>query len=309
MKKILCFSLLICCLCLFASEGNAISSADYDTSYYVFNTPVLPGGESVADIIKKTYSQERVDAVADGKQTSKYIQTPYYVDLSVYAVEYYMDQSFLAQLSSAMSNGLELPQYNGNPTIYIPIFSIVDGVERIIGAARLHYDYTKEEYKCSPSFMNSTGELFLSGETRHFLEYLGLHSKSQSVQSTTGILDVTATMLISLRGSRSGVDPKVALIHSAKSGLLVYDFRNAAQYPEGKEQIVSSVDQFMQQYYEHEAVLEQNNEITSGMVAEGPGGKVGEYKSKPDLTAVYALICIGIVSILVLFYVRKIKRR
>lgn len=132
------FFVVICCCINFtisvsASEGEILKTFD------VFDTEnrTDPNGITLSEIVKNTYSEKAVEQLY---QSTGEIYRPssYWVDPTVYIVEYTASESFLTNLKKVDAQGVVSEMFGSYPILYIPIFGVVENVERVVGHVKIY---------------------------------------------------------------------------------------------------------------------------------------------------------------------------
>lgn len=215
--------------------GAESHSKDVDAQMFTEPDPSV-----IAAIIEKVYSPSSVENLMT--HDPNICPDSYRVDTSVYFLEYDPSDTFLAELQSMATGDLKASMFAEYPTIYIPIFGTTNGCERIVGHARLRYDYVEGKYTQRTVMMNVRSDAFLAGENVHFLERIDAFQGFRSVSTILGE-KVTHGLLVRMPYTSSDLGEKVFLAKT-DGQWYVYDYSNSAHLAKGSERAVLTLSEY-----------------------------------------------------------------
>lgn len=138
--------------------------------------PTAPADASSFSLLQQNSEISRIIAEKDPEHfvqfsfehsNKEYLPESYRIDPSVYVIEY------PAELILSSKENLN----TAKPTIYIPIFSTINGAERVVGHAKLSYRHEENAYQISCGWKNFQDQNFINGKNAHFLEKIYSPSK------------------------------------------------------------------------------------------------------------------------------------
>lgn len=161
-------------------------------------------------------------------------------DPNVFILGYNKSEALLNSFSE--SGGIPDDLTSRYPTVYVPIFGTLDGVEYIVGYSRLVYDYWDKTYERNDALYSAFGLLNES----IFMTSLGMldnyraASEAIGAEVTTGILLLVNYQVASCPPATYGV-----LLAQAQGKWYIYDPANTAYLPEGEERPVLSPEEYV----------------------------------------------------------------
>lgn len=161
-------------------------------------------------------------------------------DQNVFIVGYNESDALLNSFSE--SGGIPDDLTSRYPTVYVPIFGTLDGVEYIVGYSRLVYDYWDKTYERNDALYSEFGLLNES----IFMTSLGMldnyraASEAIGAEVTTGILLLVNYQVASCPPATYGV-----LLAQAQGKWYIYDPANTAYLPDGEEHPVLSPQEYV----------------------------------------------------------------
>lgn len=301
MKKICLVAVLLLAVLLSSVTSYAEQLSVSDIYSYRIDAEVLPNGRTVASIFEETYAESWCARYFPGHD-EKYNLDCYY-DMDKYVIVYV----------STLRKWSEDPTWQGvisnmadNPTIFIPMFAVLDGRERIVGHVKAEYDLLTNKYRCTAT-MNATDDpRFISGEQQHFIEALGFFDNYQGIRDAIGE-EIRSITLFAY--SIFDLGAKFALVSTESGNLMVYDYMNCAHLPETDASPLMSIEEFTNA---HDAYLSQLEIEDEGKwIAKGDSPIISTPTPKNSQTAIVVVVGLvliagaGVVTVLVL----KKKRR
>ena len=213
------------------------------------------------EVIAECYSQSLVYSILDGNDS---IPANYWIDPSLYALEFLISDYFLTSLGDVSLNGITADMFGLYPNIHIPIFGVYDDdTVRIIGHVKLYY--TCGEYECwgRPVLKNALSDRFISGEVKHFLEEIDAFNGYQCVADALGLSNISRPIL--LRYPMATESGEKLLLVVEEDEVYIYDFMNTAHFAEGEERLVMTPDQYIAQRSEYEKTVQSTPQLFGGI--------------------------------------------
>lgn len=214
----------------------------------------FPDGKTPDEIIAEVYSESFIDRCMES--TGQYAPDNYWIDPTVYVLEFHTSSEFVSMLSSIDAKGTANTlnaMFGAYPYIYIPIFSLYGETIRVTGHIRIYYDFTEECYRQIPLIKNATSEQFISGQVTHFLEDVDITNGFQRVANDLGLSCVSHPILISLATAHNDTSEKVLMIIEEES-IYMYDFLNTVHSTAEVHQPVMTVNEYVTQRSDYEQI-------------------------------------------------------
>ncbi len=222
-----------------------------DINAYDIDATVLPDGRTVKSVIVEASAEYWCKNFFPDDTAGYAI----YYDLNEYAVQY--ENGVREWKADSTVKGV-VSGMNGYPTIFIPIFAVIEGRERIIGHVKVYYDYLRNVYKTQPTIMYLDSE-FISGEKQHFLEELGMLNDYRDIRISLGEEELRSVVLINRSYLEMG--DRLALVMTASGNLMVYDYMNCAHIQDLDSSKLMTVEAFADAY---DAYLSKVENVESG---------------------------------------------
>ena len=210
--------------------------------------PATPADASSFSLLQQNSEISRIIAEKDPEHfvqfsfehsNKEYLPESYRMDPSVYVIEY------PAELILSSRESLN----TAKPTVYIPIFSTINGAERVVGHAKLSYRYEENDYQISCGWKNFQDADFINGENAHFLEKIYSPSKISKLTESLKTDKIQNMILLSESYAVNDMSGKILLIETL-SDSYVLDYTNVFHSSEKNEALykISEYSVFRQDY-------------------------------------------------------------
>lgn len=284
-------------------HGSSLSTEKAEPIFNI-NATITQQGESVQELIASLYIPGQFDvffsSLPNGNVDS------YYVDPSIYAVEYGLFLEYPAEKLEFSYADLSL-----YPKIHLPVFSTIEGETRIIGELTISYDYHRQKYTCLPTMENISSEDFRSGKNRNFLEMIGITDNYSNIYSVLAEYHVKNILLLASATAFNNGSRKLIVAETEDGEFIVYDFMDLLSSTEAGTKAVLPFSEFAARdslFHTHDMI-----EIgPGGILASGGPSSIFEYIPKIP----WGAICIGIsipllcgTAVLVIISKKKKKQR
>ena len=262
-------------------HGSSLTAEKAEPVFNI-NATVTRQGESVQELIASLYIPGQFDFFFTALP-SCHVDS-YYVDPSIYAVEYGLSLEYPAEKLEFSYSDLSL-----YPKIHLPVFSTIEGETRIIGELTISYDYYRQEYTCLPGMENVSSEDFRSGKNRNFLEMIGITDNYSNISSALAEYQVKNILLLTSATAFNNGSHKLIVAETKDGEFIAYDFMDLLSKSDHGPKAVLPFSEFAAQdslFHTHDIT-----EIGSGGILASDGqSSIFEYIPKTP----WGAICIGI---------------
>ena len=257
MKRLIVCVALMTLVTLLSLQVNVLAEDISYSSIHSMNEEfVFPDGKTADEIIAETYSQSYIDSLLEN--AGQVIPDKYWIDTSIFVLEYSASNQFLIGLNNVTENGISDTMFSEYPLIYIPIFGLCSDTTRIIGHVKIYYNYLEECYTASPVLKYATSDLFISGQVKHFLEEIDAFHGYKCVLEDIGLSRVATPILVRLSTAYNDSSEKVLLVVDEEN-VYVYDFMNSVHAAQTEQVVVMTATEYAARRAEFEQKVVSNN--------------------------------------------------